>query len=159
MRRDAWLIKTASSNPLTLPSPPDGEKGLRTHGSRRREDRWSGRHPFRWSGVCRGLVAGFVLILCSPTWAGPNLLAIGNFGEVPFKRAEGRDSFSGKEIIYSFDDPEFDFGRVIVRSNQPKVLVRRDLFVGFTGNDLTVNLQAQPQGGRSSGGSVQLQEL
>lgn len=88
-------------------------------------------------------------------------MAIGNFGEVPFKRAEGRDSFSGKEIVFSFDEPEFDFGRVIVRSTQPKVTVRRDLFVGFTGKELSVNLQAQPQGGRSGapGGNVQLQAL
>ena len=88
-------------------------------------------------------------------------MAIGNFGEVPFKRAEGRDSFSGKEIVFSFDEPEFDFGRVIVRSTQPKVTVRRDLVVGFTGQALTVNLQAQPQGGKSGsvGGAVQLQAL
>jgi len=101
------------------------------------------------------------LVLCASAWAGPNLLAIGNFAEVPFKRAEGRDSFSGKEIVFSFDDPQFDFGRIIVRSNQPKVTVRRDLFVGFTGNELRVNLQAQPQGGRagSGGGAVQLQAL
>jgi len=88
-------------------------------------------------------------------------MAVGNFAEVPFKRAEGRDSLSGKEIIFSFDDPEFDFGRVIVRSNQPKVTVRRDLFVGFTGNELSVNHQAQSLGGQSgsTGSAVQLQEL
>ncbi len=107
-----------------------------------------------------GLV-GLWMVLCTSASAGPNLMAIGNFGEVPFRRAEGRDSFSGKEIVFSFDDPEFDFGRVIVRSSQPKVTVRRDLFVGFTGNELSVNLQAQPQGGRpgAGGGAVQLQEL
>ncbi len=108
----------------------------------------------RWS------IAGLWLLLTTPVVAGPNLLAIGTYSEVPFKRAEGRDSHAGHEIIFSFDDPEFDFGRVVVRSNQPKATVRRDLFVGFTGNALTVNLQAQGQGGRSGGaGNVQVQQL
>jgi hypothetical protein len=119
----------------------------------------TGRVPDR---LHAGLVAGLSLIVCAPAWGGPNLVAIGNYGDVPFRRAEGRDSFSGKEIIYSFDDPEFDFGRVIVRSNQPKVLVRRDLFVGFTGD--TLLLSTQPEGGRgaagaSAGGNIQIQEL
>jgi len=107
-----------------------------------------------------GLVAGLSLLVCAPAWGGPNLVAIGNYGDVPFRRAEGRDSFSGKEIIYSFDDPEFDFGRVIVRSNQPKVVVRRDLFVGFTGDALL--LSTRPEDGRSgasAGGTIQIQEV
>ena len=107
-----------------------------------------------------GLVAGLSLLVCAPAWGGPNLVAIGNYGDVPFRRAEGRDSFSGKEIIYSFDDPEFDFGRVIVRSTQPKVVVRRDLFVGFTGDALL--LSTRPEDGRSgasAGGNIQIQEV
>ncbi len=95
-------------------------------------------------------------------WGGPNLVAIGTYSDVPFKRAEGRDSFSGKEIVYSFDEPEFDFGRVIVRSNQPNSVVRRDLFVGFTGESLLVSTQpeASRSGAGAGGGSnVQIQEL
>ncbi len=69
---------------------------------------------------------------------GPNIVAIGNYEAVPLKRAEGRVSFSGKEVIFSFDDPQFDFGRVVVRSTQPTSVVRRDFNVGYTGTDLRV---------------------
>ena len=87
--------------------------------------------------------------LYSPTiiLAGPNIMAIGNYRAMPFKRAEGRESFSGKEVIFSFNDPEFDFGRVVIRSTQPASVVRRDYFVGFSGNDLRI-------GGRTGGPST-----
>lgn len=88
--------------------------------------------------------------------AGPNIMALGNYRAVPFKRATGRESYSGKEVVFSFDDPEFDFGRVVVRSNLAPSVVRRDYFVGFSGNDLRVS-------GRASGGSntnaVSVQEV
>lgn len=87
--------------------------------------------------------------------AGPNIIAIGNYDAVPFQRAEGRDSFSGKEIVYSFDDPQFDFGRVVVRSKQPNSIVRRDLFVGFSGSDLRVSTKPSGQGGAA----VQIDEV
>mgnify|MGYP001579658701 FL=1 len=87
--------------------------------------------------------------------AGPNIIAIGNYDAIPFKRAEGRDSFSGKEIVYSFDDPQFDFGRVVVRSKQPNSIVRRDLFVGFSGGDLRVSTKPSGQ----SGTAVQIDEV
>lgn len=64
---------------------------------------------------------------------GPNLVPFGDFSDAPFKRIDGRDSVSGKEIIYESDDPAFDFGRIVVRSNAPNSVVRRDLFVGFNG--------------------------
>lgn len=82
-------------------------------------------------------------------------MAIGNYGDVPFKRAVGRDSFSGKEIVYRFTDPDFDFGRVVVRANQPNSIVRRDLFVGFSGDALTVGTGSSG----SSGSSVQIEEV
>jgi len=91
----------------------------------------------------------------SPSRAGPNIIAIGNYESVPFKRAEGRDSFSGKEVVYHFDDPLYDFGRVVVRSRQPNSVVRRDLFVGFSGNDLRVSTKSTGQGGSN----VQIESL
>ncbi len=91
----------------------------------------------------------------SSAWAGPNIIAIGNYDTVPFKRAEGRDSFSGKEVVYQFDDPLYDFGRVVVRSRQPNSVVRRDLFVGFSGNDLRVSTKSAGQGT----GNVQFESL
>lgn len=100
-------------------------------------------------------------LVSSPANAGPNLVALGNYSDVPYKRAEGRDSFSGNEIVYTFEDPEFDFGRVVVRTTQPKSVARRDLFVGFTGSDLLVHTQPPSPGGRAAGGggNVQIQEL
>lgn len=87
--------------------------------------------------------------------AGPNIMAIGNYRALPFKRAEGRDSFSGKEVVFSFSDPKFDFGRVVVRSNQPTSVVRRDFFVGYSGSDLRVSTRAGGQGANS----VSIQEV
>lgn len=95
------------------------------------------------------------LLLLPPAQAGPNIMAIGNYRAVPYKRAEGRESFSGKEVIFAFDDPDFDFGRVVVRSNQPASVVRRDYFVGYSGNDLRVSNRAGGQGSPS----VSVQEV
>ena len=89
-----------------------------------------------------------VLLLAASAQAGPNLMAIGNYYDMPFKRCDGRDSFSGHEVVYSFADPAFDFGRVVVRSSQPTSIVRRDLFVGFSGRGLVVD--SSGSGGRSS---------
>lgn len=88
------------------------------------------------------------LALASWTHAGPNLMAVGNYDEMPFRRAEGRDSFGGGEVVFTFGDPAFDFGRVVIRSSQPASIVRRDLFVGFTGNGLAVDSSSSR--GRSS---------
>jgi len=82
-------------------------------------------------------------------------MAIANYDAVPFKKAEGRDSFSGKEVVYSFDDPQFDFGRVVVRSKQSNSVVRRDLFVGFSGNDLRVGTKLSGK----SGSSIQIDAI
>lgn len=102
--------------------------------------------------------------------AGPNLLAIGDFGDVPYKRAteqgnDARDSFPllGKEVVYAFREPEFDFGRIIVRSQQPRSIVRENLFVGFTGQELIVSTETRNRSARGGAGSsaptVQVQEL
>lgn len=88
-----------------------------------------------------------------PALAGPNLMAIGDFSETPFKRAVGRDSVNRQEIIYTFSDPELDFGRVIIRSSSPNSVVRRDLFVGYNGGGLLVD----PRG--AGGGNVRIDEL
>lgn len=85
--------------------------------------------------------------------AGPNMMAIGDYGSVPFKRAEGKISYSGREIIFSFDDPQFDFGRVVVRSTQPLSVVKRDLFVGFDGKTIRIDKQGAP------GANIQIQEV
>ncbi len=82
-------------------------------------------------------------------------MAVGDYGNVAYKRAEGRDSLAGNEVIFELDDPAFDFGRVVVRSRQPKSLVRRDLFVGYDGNALVVGGQQQT----GAGSSVQLEKL
>lgn len=103
--------------------------------------------------TCLGL-AWFALFEAKPLHAGPNLIAIGNYSEVPYKRAEGRDSYNGKEVVFSFNEPEFDFGRVVVRSEQPLSVVRRDLFVGYTGQSLIVDSR-----GSDGGGSVRIDEL
>ncbi|MBI3835155.1 MAG: DUF4159 domain-containing protein [Planctomycetes bacterium] len=100
--------------------------------------------------------AAAILLCCRISAAGPNLMAIGDYGSVPFKRADGKVSYSGREAIFSFDDERFNFGRVIVRSNQPLSVVKRDLFVGFSGNALRIDTQANA----STGGSgAQIQEL
>jgi len=79
-------------------------------------------------------------------------MAIGQYTEIPFKQAIGRNSYSQGEVIYQFDEPGFDFGRVVVRSNQANSLVRKDLFVGFTGNGLTIDARKMGgSGGRSAG--------
>jgi len=105
----------------------------------------------------RSAALGTILLLAQAgvALAGPNLMAIGDYGGMPFKRAEGKVSFSGREAIFSFDDEKFNFGRVIVRSNQALSVVRRDLFVGFSGNALRIDTQAGPTGG----GGSQIQEL
>lgn len=79
---------------------------------------------------------------------GANLVAIGSYSEMPLARAEGRISFSGKEVVYTFDDPNLDFGRVVVRSTEALSVVRRDLFVGYNGAGLAVD--ARGAGGSSS---------
>lgn len=94
-------------------------------------------------------IATAIGLIGSVASGGPNLMAIGQYTDVPFKRAEGRDSYSGKEIVYSFSEPEFDFGRIVVRSSQPNSVVRRDLFVGFTGEGLQIGLPSAGQSGRS----------
>lgn len=87
--------------------------------------------------------------------ASPNLMAIGDYTEIPFARAEGRASVSGGEAVFSFDDPRLDFGRVVARSKVPLSVLRRDLFVGFSGEGLVVSLRAP---GRSSS-QVRVDEL
>ena len=89
------------------------------------------------------LAFGVAVAFPRPAPARPNLMAIGDYGDVLFKRALGRDSLAGNEIIFEFDDPALDFGRVVVRSRQPKSLVRRDLFVGFNGSALVVDTQGR----------------
>jgi hypothetical protein len=78
--------------------------------------------------------------------AGANLVAIGQYSEIPFARAEGQISLAGKEVVYSFDDPNLDFGRVVVRSTEPLSVVRRDLFVGYVGAGLAVDTRASGGG-------------
>lgn len=101
------------------------------------------------------VIAGSCLWSTATVEAGPNIMALGNYRAAPFKRAEGRESYSGKEVVFSFDDPEFDFGRVVVRSTQPASVVRRDFFVGFSGNDLRVSTKA----GGPNAPSVSVQEV
>jgi hypothetical protein len=79
-------------------------------------------------------------------------MAIGDYSAIPAQRAVGRDSFSGNKIVYSFDDPEYDFGRIVVEPVQPNSVVRRDLYVGFDGTGLAV-------GARGSGGTAQVRNL
>jgi hypothetical protein len=86
-------------------------------------------------------------------------VALGTYSDLPYQRAEGRDSFSGKEVVYAFDQPEYDFGRVVVRSTQPNSVVRRDLFVGFTGDALVINTQQQAGRGGGSGSNAQIREI
>lgn len=105
--------------------------------------------------LVRAVIAFHVLWTVSTALAGPNIMALGNYRAVPFKRAEGRESFSGKEVVFAFDEPEFDFGRVVVRSNQAASIVRRDFFVGFSGNDLRVSSKA----GGPNTSSVSVQEV
>ncbi|MCH7595928.1 MAG: DUF4159 domain-containing protein [Planctomycetes bacterium] len=85
--------------------------------------------------------------------AGPNLVAIGHYDEAPFARAVGRDGPGGKVVFFAFDDPELDFGRVVVRSRKAASVVRRDLFVGFTGEGLVVQTR------KSSGADLQIDEI
>lgn len=87
--------------------------------------------------VVTGIIAASAF--CSGTVAGPNLMAISDYAAIPAARSPGRDSLSGSEIIYEFDDPDLYFGRVIVRSDEPSSVVRRDLFVGFTGEGLVID--------------------
>lgn len=108
------------------------------------------KFPVAWSiGACLAVGASPLAV-----HAGPNLMAIGTYSEVPFQRAEGRDSFNGKEVVYSFDDPEFDFGRMVVRSTQPLSVVRRDLFVGYTGGALLIDTR-----GFAGGPGVQVDDV
>jgi hypothetical protein len=107
-------------------------------------------------GLSVGLLAALGIV--EPARSGPNLMAIGNYNEMPFKRAGGRDSLTGKEIIFEFEEPGLDFGRVVIRSNQPSSVIRRDLFVGFTGAGLTIDT-ALGRSGERGGGSLQIQEV
>ncbi len=97
---------------------------------------------------------GVVLTYPAASLAGPNLMAIGDYESMPSKRALGRDSISGQEVLFGFDDPEYDFGHVVVRSRGPTSVVRRDVFVGFTGEALVVDAR-----GRGRGGSVRIEGL
>ncbi|MGD2109777.1 MAG: DUF4159 domain-containing protein, partial [Phycisphaerae bacterium] len=92
-------------------------------------------HPVR---AYVGVALGALLLWPAAAMSGPNLMAIGDYSLVPTRRATGRDSFSGNKIVYSFDEPEFNFGRVVVEPEGPNSVVRRDLFVGFDGNGLAV---------------------
>lgn len=94
-----------------------------------------------------------VPVLCpAAASAGPNLMAIGDYSAIPARRAIGRYSLSGNKIVYSFDNPEFDFGRIVVEPVQPKSVVRRDLFVGFDGTGLVI-------GARGGGGRAQVRNV
>ena len=86
-----------------------------------------------------GLVLGILLARPTTSLAGPNLMAIADYGDIPYRRAVAKEGYSGKEIIYRFDDTDFDFGHVVVRSSEPNSVIRRDLFVGFTGDALSVD--------------------
>ncbi len=105
--------------------------------------------------VLRFSIVAVIVAIPATSFAGPNLIAMGQYDAVPFARAEGRVSFSGNEVIFQFEDPELDFGRVVVRSNQPLSVVRRDLFVGFNGEGLFINTQNTDPGG----GTVQVREV
>ncbi len=98
------------------------------------------------------LAAGAVLAPSAVCLAGPNLMAIGNYRELRSARADGRDSLPGKEVIFSFDDPELDFGRVVVRSSDPNPTVRRHLYVGYRSGLLVID-------SNFDGVSVQIDEL
>ncbi|MCZ6772488.1 MAG: hypothetical protein O7G83_11000, partial [Proteobacteria bacterium] len=103
----------------------------------------------RYTLVLTGII-GFFAMTPPASQAGPNLIAIGYYDEIAYHRATGRDSFSGGEIVYRFTDPEFDFGRIVVRSRDPLSVVRRDLFVGYDGDGLIVDTRQRRQGGRST---------
>ena len=74
-----------------------------------------------------------------PAVGGSNLVAIDDLARMPDARATGRDSFAGDVIHFSFDDPSLDFGRVVVRTAEPHSVVRRDLFVGYSGGELVID--------------------
>jgi len=95
-------------------------------------------------------VFGSCLLAPPTSQAGPNLIALGHYDEIAYRRATGRDSFSEGEIVYRFSDPEFDFGRIVVRSREPLSVVRRDLFVGYDGDGLIVDTRQRSRGGRST---------
>lgn len=105
----------------------------------------------------RAIRAALPLFMIASTAAdaSPNLMAIGDYTEIPFARAEGRASVAGGEAVFSFDDPRFDFGRVVARSKVPLSVLRRDLFVGFTGEGLVVSLRSPGQ----SSSQVRVDEL
>ncbi|RME39272.1 MAG: hypothetical protein D6788_05820, partial [Planctomycetota bacterium] len=93
---------------------------------------------------------GMLLVLPAGTaYGGANLIAIGQFSDVPFRRAEGKESLSGGEIVYRFTEPGFAFGRIVVRSQSPHSVVRRDLFVGFTGDGLTIDTRGVGRNAKS----------
>ncbi len=115
------------------------------------------KHSNGWTNsICRAAI--FLAVSTVSALGGPNIIAIGNYDSVPYKRAEGRDSASGKEVIFDFADPQYDFGRVVVRSRTPNSIVRRDLFVGFTGGDLRVSTRGGGPGG-AGGANVQIEDL
>jgi len=105
--------------------------------------------------ILTGLLFGALLVDPTVSLAGPNIMAIGNYGDLPFRRAVGRDSFTGKAVIYRFNDPAFDFGHVVIRSGQPNSVVRRDLFVGFTGDALAID----SRGNIASTASVSIEQI
>lgn len=111
--------------------------------------------PMKRALILSALAVAVPMVLPHPALSGPNIMAIGNYRAIPYKRAEGRDSYSGKEVVFTFSDPDFDFGRVVVRSANPTSIVRRDFFVAFTGNDLRVATKAGGQGASS----VSVQEI
>ena len=96
-----------------------------------------------------GVAPAAFLLLAATAPAGPNLMAIGDYEDLPLRRAEGRESFTGKEIVYAFHEPGFDFGRIVVRSNQRFSQLKENLFVGFSGSGLIVDTRG-PSGGNAS---------
>lgn len=99
--------------------------------------------PARWAPAAIAVLG----LAALSAQAGPNLIAIGSFEDVPFVRATGRDALGGREIIFTISDPEYDFGRVIVRpDNIPNSVVRRDLFVGFSRGALIIDKRTLQSG-------------
>lgn len=111
-----------------------------------------------WRTPCC-LGAAAILGASCATLAGPNLMAIGDYGQVPYRRAEPRVSLAGNELVYDFTDPEFDFGRVVARSQEPLSIVRRDLFVGFNGNGLIVDARGVGGTGGARGSNISELEI
>lgn len=101
-------------------------------------------------GWVLAFVWGAVLSGAGSLRAGTNLMAIGQYADVQYKRAEARESASGGELIYRFAEPGLDFGHIVIRSNQSLALTRRDLFVGFTGEGLSIDTRSSGGAGRAA---------